>query len=185
MSVIVISFVTLDGIVTDPDGSGGSTRGGWMFRYGRESIDGDKFRIGQLMDKGVLLFGRGTWQQFARLWPAREGEFADRMNAAAKLVATRGALDVSAWANSTALDGDLLEAVRGEQRDVIVLGSLTIARRLAAADLVDEYRLITVPTVLGTGEPLFPADAPYAEFECVSSELAGPLPLTCYRRGGR
>ena len=185
MSIIVISFVTLDGIVTDPDGSDGNARGGWMFRYGRGPIDGDKFRLGSMLDASVLLFGRGTWQHFARLWPAREGAFAERMNAAAKLVATRTPFDPSAWANSTVLDGDLLESVKKEQREMIVIGSLNIVRQLAAADLVDEYRLITFPTVLGFGDRLFPADGPHAEFECVDVQATGPLLLTRYRRTGR
>jgi dihydrofolate reductase len=186
MSVIVISFVTLDGIVTDPAGSEGTAHGGWMFRFGREAIDGDKFEIGRILDGGVLLFGRGTWQQFSQLWPKREGEFAGRMNAAAKLVATyTPGVDVAAWANSSVLDGDLIEAVKNEPRDVVVMGSLSIARQLADADLVDEYRLVTVPTVIGTGERLFAAGAPYAEFECVAGGEVGPFAYSRYRRVGR
>lgn len=183
MSVLVISFVTLDGVVTDPDGSAGSPRGGWMFRYGRTAIDGDKFGIGPILRDGAVLLGRGTWQAFARLWPTREGEFADRMNGTEKLVATRNPdIDLSAWSNSRVLSGDLVEALRNEKRDVVVLGSLSIARELAAADLVDEYRLVTVPTVLGAGERLFAAEAERAEFECVECEPAGPLAYTRYRR---
>jgi dihydrofolate reductase len=182
MSVIVISFVTLDGVVADPDGSGGTEHGGWMFRFGREAIDGDKFQIGRILDEGAMLLGRGTWQQFSRLWPAREGEFAGRMNTAVKLVASRKKVDVSAWSNSNLIGGDVVEAVKSEQRDLVVLGSVSIVRQLAAADLVDEYRLITVPTVVGAGERLFADDAAYAEFECVAGELTGPLALACYRR---
>lgn len=185
MSVIVISFITLDGVSADPAGSDGTERGGWMFRFGREAIDGDKFGIGDILDSGVALLGRGTWEQFAKLWRAREGDFAARMNAAAKLVATRRPLDVSAWANSNVLDGDLIETVKNEQRDVVVMGSLDLVWQLAAADLIDEYRLITVPTVLGTGERFFASNAGYAEFECVAGELTGPLVLTSYRRAGR
>jgi dihydrofolate reductase len=185
MSVIVISFITLDGVVEDPDGSGGTEHGGWMFRFGREAIDGDKFGVGEILQHGVLLLGRGTWQSFSRLWPAREGEFARRMNAVAKLVPTRTPdTDVSAWAHSSVLGGDLIEAVKNEQRDVLVMGSPSIVRQLAAADLVDEYRLITVPTVVGAGERLFAAEAGYAEFECVAAEPTGPLALHRYRRTG-
>jgi dihydrofolate reductase len=182
MSVIVISFVTLDGIMTDPDGSSGSERGGWMFRFGREAVDGDPFRLGPILGEAVLLFGRGTWEHFARLWPTREEDFAQRMNAATKLVATRTEINASTWANSTALDGDLLDAVKNELRDVVLFGSLSVARELAAADLVDEYRLVTFPTVVGSGEPLFAPDGPSAEFECVTAEPVGPLVLTVYRR---
>ena len=182
MSVIVISFVTLDGIMTDPDGSSGSERGGWMFRFGPGPVGGDPFRLGSLLSEAVLLFGRTTWEHFARLWPTRDDDFAERINGATKLVATRGELDPSAWTNSTVLDGDLLDVVKNEPRDVVLFGSLSIARQLAAADLVDEYRLITFPTVLGTGEPLLAPSGPSAEFEFATVELVGPLALTRYRR---
>lgn len=182
MSVIVISFVTLDGIMTDPDGSSGSERGGWMFRFGPEAVGGDPFRLGPLLGEAVLLFGRGTWEHFAQLWPNREDELARQLNAARKLVATRTPFDPSAWANSAVLEGDLLDAVKNEQRDVILFGSLSVARQLAAADLVDEYRLITFPTVVGSGEPLFAPNGPSAQFACVTAEPVGPLVLTGYQR---
>jgi dihydrofolate reductase len=182
MSVIVIAFTTLDGVVSDPDGSAGTPGGGWMFRFGREEIDGDKFRIGGTLEKGVLLQGRGTWEQFSRLWPHREGPFAAQMNAAPKLVATRTLTDTSAWANSRPLDGDLIDAVKREERDVVVMGSLGVVHQLMAGDLVDEYRLMTYPTVLGTGRRLFPADGPHLDLECVSAEQIGALVLTRYRR---
>lgn len=60
MSVTVIQFVTLDGIVSDPDGSGDTPAGGWAFRHGPEAIAGDKFRIGPMVDEGVFVLGRKT-----------------------------------------------------------------------------------------------------------------------------
>lgn len=79
MSVIVIEFITLDGIVSDPDGSAGTPLGGWAFRHGPEAVAGDKFRLGRTLDEGVLLLGRATWQLFSRLWPGRDDPFAARM----------------------------------------------------------------------------------------------------------
>jgi hypothetical protein len=58
VSVIVIEFITLDGIVSDPDGSGGMPAGGWAFRHGPETVAGDKFRLGNTLDEGVMLLGR-------------------------------------------------------------------------------------------------------------------------------
>ncbi|MET7486456.1 dihydrofolate reductase family protein [Streptomyces sp. NPDC005538] len=182
MSVIVIQFTTLDGIVSDPDGSDGTPDGGWIFRYGREEIGGDKFRLGSILDEGVMLLGRTTWEAFSRLWPGRDEPFAARMNAVPKLVASRTLTDVSAWSHSTVLDGDLVDAVKREERDVIVIGSLSVVRALMAEDLVDEYRLITFPTVLGTGERLFPAGGPAVHLECLAVEKPGP---TVYARYGR
>ncbi|MBW8802147.1 MAG: riboflavin biosynthesis protein RibD, partial [Streptomyces sp.] len=108
MSVIVIEFVTLDGIVSDPDGSAGTPTGGWAFRHGPETVAGDKFRLGRTLDDGVMLLGRTTWQLFSRIWPGRDDPFATRMNAAPKLVASRTLTDTSAWGNSRVMDGGLV-----------------------------------------------------------------------------
>jgi dihydrofolate reductase len=182
VSVIVIEFITLDGIVADPDGSGGTPAGGWAFRHGPETVAGDKFRLGSTLDGGVMLLGRTTWQLFSRLWPGRNDPFSARMNAVPKLVATRTLTDTSAWANSRIIDGDLAHAVSREQRDVIITGSLSIVHALMARDLIDEYRLLTFPTILGTGERLFPAGGPPAYLECLSAEQAGAVVLARYGR---
>jgi len=181
--VIVIQFCTLDGVVSDPDGRGGTGHGGWAFRYGPGPVGDDKFRLGARMEQGVQLYGRRTWQAFAGLWPARDGDFARRMNTAAKRVATRTGIDATAWSNSAAIEGDLLAWVEDERerRDVVVIGSLSLVHQLAAADLVDEYRLITFPTVVGAGDRLFAAGVP-AEFRFTQVEAADPVVLTVLRR---
>jgi dihydrofolate reductase len=184
VSVIVIEFVTLDGVVSDPDGSLGTATGGWAFRHGPEAVAGDKFRLGSVLDDGVLLLGRRTWQLFSGLWPHRDDPFSRRMNAVPKLVASRTLTDVSAWANSHLLDGDLVGAVRAERRDVVVAGSIGVVHALMAEDLVDEYRLLTFPTVAGEGRPLFPAGRP-AALETLGAEQAGAAVLTRYGRPAR
>ena len=185
MSVIVIEFITRDGVVSDPDGSAGTPLGGWAFRYGPEAVAGDKFRLGRTLDDGVLLLGRVTWQLFSRLWPGRDDPFSARMNAVPKLVATRVLTDTSAWANSQVIDGDLIDAVKRELGDVIITGSLSVVHALMAEDLIDEYRLLTFPTILGTGERLFPPDGPSAYLECLSAEQAGAAVLARYGRTAR
>ena len=185
MSVIVIEFVSLDGIVSDPDGSDGTPARGWAFRHGPETVAGDKFRLGRTMDEGVLLLGRSTWQLFSRLWPGRDDPFSARMNAVPKLVASRTVGDVSAWANSRVIDGDVVDAVKREQRDVIITGSVSVMRALTAADLIDEYRLRTFPEVIGTGERLFPDGGPHARLECVLAEQGGTDVFAQYRRQAR
>jgi dihydrofolate reductase len=178
---MVIEFITVDGIVTDPDGSGATSTGGWAFRHGREAVAGDKFRLGSVLDEGVLLLGRKTWEMFSRIWPGRDDPFSARMNAVPKLVATRTLAGTSAWSNSQAVDGDIIDAVKRQRRDVIIMGSLSIVHTLMAGDLIDEYRLLTFPTILGTGERLFPAGPP-ADLELVSAEQVGPTVLTWYQR---
>jgi dihydrofolate reductase len=185
VSVIVIQFITMDGIVSDPDGSGRTPAGGWALRPRPGTVAGDKFRLGSTLDRGVMLLGRTTWQLFSRLWPGRDDPFSQRMNAVPKLVATRTLTDTSAWANSRVIDGDLIEAVKREPRDVIITGSLSVVHALMAEDLIDEYRLLTFPTILGTGERLFPAGGPPAYLECRSAEQAGAAVLAQYGRAAR
>jgi dihydrofolate reductase len=185
MSVIVIEFITLDGIVTDPDGSGGTPAGGWVFRHGPEAVAGDPFRLGSVLDEGVLLLGRKTWELFSRIWPGRDDPFSARMNAVPKLVATRTLTSTSAWANSQAVDGDIIDAVKRQQRDVIIMGSLSLVHTLMGNDLIDEYRLLTFPTVLGAGERLFPTDGLPAYLELLSAGQARAGVLARYRRATR
>ena len=185
MSVIVIQFITLDGIVSDPDGSEGTHAGGWAFRHGPETVAGDKFRLGSTMDNGVMLLGRRTWQLFSGIWPGRDDPFAARMNAVPKLVATSTLTDTSAWPNSRAVGGDVTDTVKSEPRDVIITGSLSVVHELMTAELVDEYRLLTFPTILRTGERLFPGGGPPAFLECVSAEKSGATVLARYRRAAR
>ncbi len=185
MSVIVIEFITLDGIVSDPDGSQGTPAGGWAFRHGPEAVAGDKFRLGSVLDNGVLLLGRRTWQLFSRIWPARDDPFSRRMNAVPKLVASRTMTDASAWANSQVTGGGPVDAIKRERRDVIITGSLSVVHPLITGDLIDEYRLLTFPAILGTGDRLFPAGSPPADLECLSAERSGAAVLARYGRAAR
>jgi len=181
--VIVIQFATLDGVVSDPDGRWGTGHGGWAFRYGPEPVRGDKFRLGTRMEQGVQLYGRRTWEHFARLWPGRDDDYAKLMNAVPKRVAPRTGIAPPAWSNSAAIDGAPTAWVAGERtrRDIVVIGSLSLVHTLAAADLVDEYRLITFPAVAGEGDRLFAPGAP-AGFRFTVVEAAGPTALTVLRR---
>ena len=181
--VIAIQFSTLDGVVSDPDGRWGTGHGGWAFRSGPGPVSDDKFRLGTRMEQGVQLYGRRTWEHFARLWPSRDGDYARLMNAVPKRVATRTGIDASAWSNSAAIDGNPLAWVQEEraQRDIVVIGSLSVVRELAAADLVDEYRLITFPAVVGEGDRLFAAGTP-VDFRFTLVEPADAAALTVLRR---
>jgi dihydrofolate reductase len=185
--ITVIEFITLDGVVEDPDGRGGMPGGGWAFRHGPAAVAGDKFRLGARLDTGALLLGRQTWQQFARLWPARTDEFSARMNKAPKWVATRTLTDVSAWNNSAVITGELTGEVQRLRRDqdVIVIGSTSVVHALMAHDLIDEYRLLVFPAVLGTGRRLFTSPAGAGDLSLVSAEQHGPAALLCYQRAGR
>jgi dihydrofolate reductase len=182
--IIVIQFVTLDGIVHDPDGVDGSPHGGWAFRHGPAAIAGDKFALGELLDTGALLLGRRTWEKFAALWPTRDDDFSAKMNAIPKLVASRTLDDVSAWSNSALLGGELVAeaAARRAERDLVVMGSASVAHALMRTDLVDEYRLMVFPTLVGDGTRLFDSARPSTAFGLTSARADGPAALLVYIR---
>jgi len=183
--VIVIEFTTLDGVVEDPDGSEGTQAGGWAFRFGREAVAGDKFRLGPILDSCAILMGRRSWEMFAKIWPGRSDDFSSKLNAAPKLVASRTMTDLGAWNNSSLIEGELSDEVRRHrsERDIVVIGSLGVAHQLMHADLVDEYRLLIFPIVLGTGRQLF--TAPLAsDVHLTSVTQSGPAALLYYERSG-
>ena len=118
------------------------------------------------------MLGRKTWEQFARIFPARTSAFDTAMNRVPKVVASRTLTDLSAFPNSALLDGDLAQAVDKlkTERDVIVMGSASVVHALARRDLVDEYRILFFSSALGTGTMLFAADAAPAHFRLASAE---------------
>jgi dihydrofolate reductase len=177
--VIVVQYITLDGVVQDPDGSDGTPFGGWAMHYGPEGVAGDKFRLGSILETGVLLLGRRTWDRFSMLWPPRDTPFAQAMNHAQKAVLTDRPLPAGSWENSRAVEGPLDQwiAETVATRDVVVIGSHAVVAELRAADLVDEYRLITFPVAVGAGRRLFPEPV---YMRLVSSELVGPASLTVH-----
>jgi dihydrofolate reductase len=127
----------------------------------------------------VLLQGRRTYQVSALAWPGRSGLFADWINRAQKFVVsdTLSAADVASWQPTTIIRNDdlLKEASALRDRpggDVYVYGSLTVARALLAAELVDELVLMLEPITLGGGKTLFPSDSQARKFELISATTA-------------
>ena len=177
--IIVAQFITLDGVVEDPDGSGGTPFGGWAFRHGLEAIAGDKFSYGPILQTGMFLFGRRTWNQFSKLWPPRDDPFARALNAADKAVTTHTQIDLGQWQNSRLVAGDVLDWARAESasRDLIVIGSGSLVDLFISAGAVDEYRLRVFPTATGAGRRLFPKGA---RLDLLSIEQMGPTALMIY-----
>jgi dihydrofolate reductase len=181
-NVVVSQFVTLDGVVEDPGGSENFDRGGWAFQFER-GPEGDKFKLDEVMAAEALLLGRVTYQGFAEAWPSREGEFADKFNNMAKYVVST-TLDEPQWNNSTVIDGDLAGAVgrlkQQEGGDILVNGSVQLIQALMEHDLIDEYRLMVFPVVLGGGKRLFNETSKPVPLKLVDAKPAGATQILTY-----
>jgi dihydrofolate reductase len=175
--VVVSQFVTVDGVFEDPGGSEGFDRGGWAFEFDRGD-EGNKFKLDEVMASDALLLGRTTYQGFAEAWPSREGEFADKFNNMAKYVVST-TLEEPEWNNSTVIRGKVAEEVaklkqEEEGGDILVNGSAQLVRTLMENDLVDEYRLMVFPVVLGGGKRLFTETSDTTTLRLVESQPVGP-----------
>ena len=167
--IIVMNHVTLDGVMQGPgrpdeDTRGGFTRGGW----GQVSTmpgDAASKAMGERMAAGGglagWLFGRRTYEDLLSYWNQQpDSPFGPMLNNAPKYVASTTLADPLPWPNSTALRGDVAEAVgalKAESAGVLaIMGSGELIGSLMAADLIDEYLLMIHPLVLGSGRRLFP-----------------------------
>ena len=157
--VVVTEFVSLDGVVEDP---------GWTFQFASE--EQENFKFDELSAADALLLGRVTYEGFAAAWPnmmeqyegprrAELQEYTDMMNGYPKYVVSTTLEEPLEWNNSTLIQGNVAEEVlRLKQqpgKDILVFGSGVLVRTLMQHDLIDEYRLMVFPIVVGSGKRLF------------------------------
>jgi dihydrofolate reductase len=181
--IVVSQFVSLDGVLEDPGGSEGWERGGWAFKYER-GPEGDQFKLDEVMASDALLLGRVTYEGFAEAWPSRSGDFADKFNGMRKYVVS-GSMDAAEWNNSVVVKPDqIVETVTKLRQepggDVLVNGSAQLVEALRANDLVDEYRLMVFPTVLGAGKRLFAGDGATTGLRLMDAKPAGETLILVY-----
>lgn len=171
--VVVSEFMTLDGVIENP---------AWSMPY--QSQEQNAFKMAEMQAADALLLGRVTYEGFAAVWPGMEeatGDYGRWMNGSPKYVAST-TLESGEW-NASIIKGDLTEAVNAlkgqEGGDILVFGSGTLVEALMAHDLVDEYRLIVYPVVVGQGKKLF-VDNAAAKLQLVKSEVfsSGAIALT-------
>jgi dihydrofolate reductase len=167
--LIVSEFVSLDGVMEAPGGEEGHPHSGWVFDH--VSKDQEQFKLQETLESEVLLLGRVTYDGFAAAWPERGGEFADKMNGMRKVVVST-TLEDPEWENTTVVKdvpGDVAALKEEDGGPILVAGSRTLAQSLMEHDLVDEYRLLIFPVVLGSGDRLFPDSQDKRPLELVDS----------------
>ncbi len=145
--IVVTEFLSLDGIMEHP---------AWTFPYWNDEIA--KFKGEETSASDALLLGRVTYQGFAAAWPESTDEGADYFNSVRKYVVST-TLDTVEWNNSRLIKGNIVEELiklkQQDGKDITVHGSATLVQTLIHHDLVDRYRLLVYPVVLGTGKRLF------------------------------
>jgi dihydrofolate reductase len=188
--IIVLSFISLDGVMQAPGGpeedtSGSFKYGGWVAPYFDESL-------GKIMDKQMnkhsdLLLGRKTFEIFAAYWPHHEDEWPG-INDVTKYVASN-TLSVNNWENSVFLKGDVVEKIKKLKlqngTDLQVHGSSNFIQTLLKNDLIDEFWLKIFPLTLGNGKRLFEKGTIPANFKLLESEItpSGVIVASYVREG--
>jgi dihydrofolate reductase len=150
--IVVTEFVSLDGVMEEPR---------WTFDFER-GPEGDKFKYDELFDCDALLLGRTTYQGFAAAWPSMgQDDFGRRMNTIPKYVVSSTLTDAEAtWGPTTVIRDDVVAAITAlKDQDLgtlLVEGSAQLVHTLAQHGVVDEYRLMVFPVILGQGKRVFP-----------------------------
>ena len=173
--IIVSENVSLDGVVQDPAGDEGFSRGGWVgLIAAREDVA--KIALNEAVRAEAFLLGRRSYEWLAARWPSRSGDLADRLNSLPKYVVS-STLEDPDWNNSTVLKGDAVNEVsklkQGLNGEIVVAGSFQLLRTLIEHDLVDELRLKIFPVVLGAGERLFGETSDEKHLRLVDSGTLG------------
>jgi dihydrofolate reductase len=190
MRIVIIEFISLDGVVQAPGGpeedtDGGFAHGGWSHPFFDAEVVGGGF-ADALANADALLFGRRTWQTMAAAWPGRAGDpFADQMNAIPKYVVSATLEDSElAWENTTRIPGGqavarIRELHETDAGNLLVMGSPTLARALLHEGLVDELRLMIEPVILGGGKTIFPDDGALRTLKLVAAITSGTGVQVC------
>jgi len=168
--IVVTEFVSLDGVIEEPR---------WTFDFDR-GPEGDAFKFDELFEADALLLGRVTYEGFAAAWPSMgHDEFGQRMNDMEKFVVSSTLADADAsWGKTSVLRDDVVAEVgRLKERpggNLLVEGSAQLVQTLVLHDLVDEYRLMIFPIVLGAGKRMLPSSLPHpSTLEVTSSRTVG------------
>jgi dihydrofolate reductase len=180
--VIVNEFMSLDGVAQAPGGaeedtSGGFAHGGWHMRYMEDEL-AQRWVLESILAAGGFLLGRRTYEIFAAYWPKAPEEeqvIAEPLNTKPKYVVSTTLTNPLDWQNSTLVEGDVAAAVAALKQedggDLHVIGSTELVQTLIEHDLVDEFRLMIDPVVLGGGKRIFRDDGSLKPLRLVDGQV--------------
>ncbi|MFC9559967.1 dihydrofolate reductase family protein [Agromyces sp. NPDC056965] len=168
-TLIVTEFISLDGVIDSP-GGGSHPRAGWTFKDVPFVEAAYELKGREQLEAGAMLIGRVSYDEFAPIWPTMEDDFAE-YNAMPKYVVSSTLTDPE-WNNTHVLRSldDVAKLKEGDGASIIVHGSATLAKGLAAAGLVDRYHLLVFPVLLGDGKRLFGDGDPHTQLDLVECE---------------
>ena len=178
MKLVVTAFVTLDGIVEAPGfDEHRAGRNAWALRI--QADEDEVYNRAQAMSADALLLGRRTWQIWAAFWPTASGgdvEMTEKMNSVPKYVVSN-TLKRADWNNTTILSGDVADQIATLKAqpggELLVYGSPDLVDELLRHDLVDEFRLLVYPVILGSGKRLFRDRIDMHQLRLVASRTFG------------
>ena len=176
--VVVSEYVSVDGVMEAPGGGEEFEHGGWTFQFDRGS-EGDEFKLEELLASDALLLGRVTYEGFAAAWPSMTDDegFADKMNSMPKYVVSTTLEEPLEWNNSTLIKDNVADEVTKLKQepggDILVYGSAQLVHMLMKHNLVDEYRLMTFPIILGSGKHLFGETSDTTTLQLVDTKTVG------------
>jgi dihydrofolate reductase len=189
--LIVLTFITLDGVMQAPGGPEEDTSGD--FKFGGWSVGHFDDFVGKAMDEQMghpfdLLLGRKTYEIFASYWPQVTDETGRGINNATKYVVSRRPIDLD-WKTTVLVDGDVVEKIKRlkaeDGPELQVHGSGNLIQTLMKHDLVDEFWLKTFPVALGTGKRLFADGTMPAAFTLLESAVSpSGVVVASYARAG-
>jgi len=175
--IVITTNISLDGVIQDPDGAEGFGAGGWFGQFGGKDLEEwARVETDEALGAEALLLGRRSDEWFATRWQSRGGEWADKLNSMPKYVVSATLKDPK-WSNSTALNGDVVSEVSKLKQEIggeiLVYASYQLVHTLIEHDLVDEFRLVIFPVVLGNGARLFGETSDKKPLRLVHAETLG------------
>lgn len=177
----VSQFVSVDGVIEDPVGMETLGRGDWT-SSGSSGPEGEEWLLRQILDADAFLMGRRTYDSYVMAWPGRDGEYADKLNAMPKYVVS-STLGDPPWNNTTVIGPGDVGGLKDRHDEIMIHGSAQLTDALIAQGLIDEWRMMVFPVVVGKGKRCFGDPGGALNLRLIESRTVGDgVQLVIYAR---